>query len=201
MKENTPKDLPLNRREVLKTLTLITGYTLTAGSTAAFLAGCKAEPSIGNLASNSILTNDQLSLLAEACERIIPKTNTPGAKDAHVAEYIANALKNVFEPEQSKRFIDALSGFDHISHNRYKNKFVSISDESKDEVLKVLAQEWKDNKDKEGSYSVFKELRDLTVTGFAASEVGAKQFFIYDPVPGPYQGCIDYSKVGGTYAL
>ena len=103
MKKNTPKDLPLNRREVLKTLTLIIGYTLTAGSTAAFLAGCKAEPSIGNLASNSILTNDQLSLLAEACERILPKTNTPGAKDAHVAEYIANALKKTCKASTTVR--------------------------------------------------------------------------------------------------
>ena len=44
-------------------------------------------------------------------------------------------------------------------------------------------------------------LKNLVVTGYFTSEVGAKQALIFDPVPGPYKGCIDFSEVKGVYAL
>jgi hypothetical protein len=201
MQHKTEDKITLDRREALKTLSLITGYTFTAGATSAFLAGCKAEPGKAITATaSSALNADQLAIITEVCERILPKTETIGAKDAGVPAYIDNAISQVYKKEDAKKFIDALSKFDDVARDKFKNKFTAITDDKKDEVLNILAKEWKANKDKDGYYSVFKEMRDLTITGFTTSEVGAKQFFVYDPVPGPYQGCIPYDKKG-AYAL
>ena len=50
----------------------------------------------------------------------------------------------------------------------------------------MMAEEWKKN---EKDPHIFKEMRDLTVSGYCTSEQGAKQLLKYDPIPGPYKGC------------
>lgn len=195
--DNTPNTI--NRRELLKNLTLITGYTLTAGATSAFLAGCKGEPKADGAAAATarFLDDNEYALMAEVTERIIPKTDTPGAKDAGVADYIDMAVKNFYKAEDQKKFRDNLKTFDKLANEKYKKNFVQLSDENKDDILKMMAQEWKKDDTKP---HIFKEVRDLTVTGFCTSEVGATQFLVYDPIPGPYQADIDRKSVKGCYA-
>lgn len=204
-KENT--NLPVDRREALKVISMITGYALTAGAASAFLAGCKAEPKSQTPAASgsttasslkSMLTKDQLATVAEISERILPKTDTPGAKDCGVAEYIDMAVSNFYKPEDQKRFVEKLASFDKAANDKYKKNFVQLTDENKDDILKIMAAEWKAN-DKE--YHIFKEMRDLTVSGYCTSEMGAKKLLVYDPVPGPYQPDIDRKSVKGVYAL
>jgi hypothetical protein len=195
MKQNNSID----RREMLKTLTLLTGYTLTAGAASAFLAGCKNDPAAAGLAGSvSILSDDQIKTLAAIVDRIIPKTDTPGAVDAGVEQYIALAVNKFYKAEDQKKFLENFARFDKLATDKYKKTFAQLSDQNKDDILKILAEEWKKN---EKDPHIFKEIRDLTVTGYCTSEAGAKQLLKYDPIPGPYKGCIDRESVGGVWAL
>ncbi|MBK8698080.1 MAG: gluconate 2-dehydrogenase subunit 3 family protein [Saprospiraceae bacterium] len=139
-----------------------------------------------------------MKTIADIAERIIPKTDTPGAKDALVHEYISLAVNKFFKADDQKRFLDKFASFDKIAAHKYKKNFSALSDTNKDDVLKIMAEEWKKN---EQEYHIFKEFRDLTVTGYCTSEPGATQLLKYDPIPGPFKGCIDRSTVGGVYAL
>lgn len=207
-KDNTP--LIQNRREALKIISMFTGYAITAGAASAFLSGCKADPKAaastamttkaGSIDApyKSVFTSDQIALLSDISERIIPKTDTPGAKDVGVSSYIDQTVSLFYKDADRKRFLEKLPSFDKIANDKYKKNFTQLSDENKDDVLKIMASEWKQN-DKE--HHIFKEMRDLTVTGYCTSEAGAKKLLVYDPVPGPYQGCIDRSTVKGVYAL
>lgn len=194
------KNSNINRRDVLRSITLLTGYTLTAGATSAFLAGCKTDPKSEVSASGAakFLTDDEYALVSEISERILPKTDTPGAKDAGVPDYIELAVKSFYKAEDQSKFRENLKTFDKTSNDKYKKNFVQLSDENKDDVLKMLAEEWKKDDSKP---HIFKELRDLTVTGYCTSEAGAKQLLKYDPIPGPYQADIDRKTVGGVWAL
>ena len=82
----------MDRREALKASSLILGYTLTAGTAAALLQGCKAETKSDW--TPKTLSQEQADLLAEICEAILPKTDTPGAKDALCHRYIDEMLTN-----------------------------------------------------------------------------------------------------------
>lgn len=189
----------MDRREVLKTLTLITGYTLTAGAASAFLAGCKNEGVTSTAAGEvNILSKEQMETIAAVVERILPKTDTPGALDAGVDQYVSLAVNKFYKPEDQKKFLENLGKFDKYASDKYKKTFAKLTDENKDDVLKMMAEEWKKN-DKEPH--IFKEMRDLTVSGYCTSEQGAKQLLKYDPIPGPYKGCIDRATVGGVWAL
>ncbi len=197
MTNKTNNSNTLSRRDSLKSLSLLTGFFFTTGATSAYLSGCKAD--ISTNWSPVSLSIDQLELIKQATERILPKTDTPGANDALVHRYIDNAITNIYKTEDKVKFITGIETFDNISREKYKKKFIELNQEKMDDVLKILAQEWKESKT--GDNPIFKELRDLTVIGFATSEIGAKEFFFYDPIPGPYQGCINYSDIGKTYAL
>lgn len=189
----------IDRREALKTLTLLTGYTLTAGAASAFLAGCKNETTAAATgAESNVLSADQMRTIAAVVERILPKTDTPGALDAGVDQYVSLAVNKFYKPEDQKKFIENLGKFDKLAADKYKKTFAQLTDENKDDVLKMMAEEWKKN---DQDPHIFKEMRDLTVTGYCTSEQGAKQLLKYDPIPGPYKGCIDRSTVGGVWAL
>jgi hypothetical protein len=215
-----------SRRDLLKTLTAITGYSICAGASIAFLEGCKADNKAVEAAASaapevfkSILNKDQITLLDEISERILPKTDTPGAKDCQVAEYISRAVTNHYKPEDQKRFTDGLVKFDNVAKAKFQKTFVTLNDTERDEVLTILAKEWRVYQaasDKAGAVAVpgpggntkpkvpphiFKEVRDLTVTGYCTSKEGATKLLKYDPIPGPYKKDIPRSEVGGVWAL
>ena len=67
----------IDRREVLKTLTLITGYTLTAGAASAFLPDARMKVLLHCTTGEvNILSKEQMETIAAVVERILPKTDT-----------------------------------------------------------------------------------------------------------------------------
>jgi len=44
-------------------------------------------------------------------------------------------------------------------------------------------------------------MREWTVTGYCESEAGATEHLEWNPVPGPFRGCIDFEEVGKTWAI
>ncbi|MFM7768983.1 MAG: gluconate 2-dehydrogenase subunit 3 family protein, partial [Bacteroidota bacterium] len=66
----------MNRREALNMVALLMGGTIVGGTV--FLQGC----STGDKTAGFSLTPEQIALLDEIAETIIPTTQTPGAKAA-----------------------------------------------------------------------------------------------------------------------
>jgi len=191
----------MDRREALKATTLFLGYSLTAGAATALLGGCKAETSSDW--QPKTLDNQEVELLAEICETILPKTDTPGAKDALCHRYIDEMLTNFYTKDKQDYFKDALRLFDDTSKSKYSKAFIALNSSEREEVLSILAKEAKEYKDETGEKPhIFRAIKGATISGYFSSEVGAKGGLCeFLPVPGPYQGCIDYATVGKSYVL
>lgn len=190
----------MDRREALKTSSLLLGYTLTGGTAAALLGGCKAETSTDW--KPSTLTSDESELMAELCETILPKTNTPGAKDALCHRYIDEMLTHFYDAKKQTEYREALKVFNDKSKSKYSKAFVALNTHEREEILGMVAKEEKAKKDEDKSIRIFRELKDATISGYFTSEVGAKGGLCeFIPVPGPYQGCIDFSSVGKGYVI
>ena len=191
----------MDRREALKATTLFLGYSLTAGATSALLGGCKAETSSDW--QPKTLDNQEAELLAEICETILPKTDTPGAKDALCHRYIDEMLTNFYAKDKQYYFKDALKVFDDRSKSKYSKAFIALNTSEREEVLSILAKEPNEYKDETGDRPhIFRAIKGATISGYFSSEVGAKGGLCeFLPVPGPYQGCIDYATVGKSYVL
>jgi hypothetical protein len=192
----------MDRREALKTTTLFLGYTLTASTTAAILNGCKADTSTTGYAPK-FFSEDEMTLMAEVCESILPKTDTPGAKDALCHRWIDEKVKTFSEAAEQKVIQKGLTKFDEVAKSKYSKSFVALSPNEKEAVLGVLFEESKKHDNKDGKEPhIFTYLRENTISGYFTSEVGAKGGLgNFKPVPGPYQGCVDIKDVGKVWVL
>jgi hypothetical protein len=72
----------MERRELLKLIALATGTAFIGGDL--FLSGCKNAPALGG----ATFSENDIGFLDEVAETIIPKTTTPGAKDAAVGTFM-----------------------------------------------------------------------------------------------------------------
>ncbi|MFT4535177.1 MAG: hypothetical protein ACJA1A_002281 [Saprospiraceae bacterium] len=190
----------MERRDILKASAIFLGYGLVGGTSVAVLNGCKADTS--DDWKPSFFSQDEIDLLAEVSERIIPKTDSPGAKDALVHRYLDQAVTFNFEDDEKTMIKQGIGLFNELANSKFKKKFVDLSTEEMDNVIQQTADDAKAAKAKgDSSPQIFPSIKAMVVAGFFTSKVGATQALVYLPVPGPYQGCVPLSSVGGTYAL
>jgi gluconate 2-dehydrogenase gamma chain len=88
------KNLIMDRREALKRTAWLMGGVVSAPAIVGILKGCTAKPTIDW--KPVFLTEDQAALVTQVADVIIPKTDTPGAKDAGVPSFIDLMLKDVY---------------------------------------------------------------------------------------------------------
>ncbi len=188
----------MNRREVLQNVALLLGGTIIGGNL--FLAGgCKpATPSLEKLSEP-----DMLQLLAEIAETILPKTATPGAKDAGVEQFIPVMVRDCYTDKQQQVFLAGLGTIQQMSNDKYGNDFTAIKPEQRTELLVELDKAQKahhDSKKEEEEEHFFRMMKQLTVLGFFTSEVGATKALRYVAVPAKFEPCIDYKKGDRAWA-
>lgn len=181
----------MERRDVLKLSSAALGYSLVGGSLVALMSGCKADPK--ETWQPRYFSSSQMELLEHLVELIIPRTDTPGANDALVHRYIDEAVGFYFPEQERDDFLASVIYVEEVSNTLVGSTFATATPENQIKVMDFLASE----ADKYLKHP-FHQIRDLTISAFFSSEVGAKEVLHYDPVPGPYKGCVPLSEVGGT---
>lgn len=187
----------MDRREAIKRTAWIMGGVVSAPAIMGVLKGCTARPSLDW--KPEFLSEDQAALISDVAEIIIPRTNTPGAKDVGVPSFVDLMLKDVYAKEDQNRFIEGLTAFDNDAKQAYGDPFNELDDEQKAEFVKkkhdeAIQAEKSDNKPEQRPFILM--MKELTMLGFFTSEPGATQVLQYDPVPGAYKGCIPLSEAG-----
>jgi Gluconate 2-dehydrogenase subunit 3 len=166
----------MKRRDAIARVALLMGGTLSAGTLATVLESCKSGGS-STAGSNFAILPQHSEMIAEIAEMILPKTSTPGAKEAKVPEFIQFMLKECYKEEQQKAFF---GGLDKLNAGA-NGEFMKATAEQKLALLKVEDSA----KDKSEFWSTMK---DLTVLGYFTSEPGATKAAAYLEVPGKYEG-------------
>lgn len=194
------------------------GGAVTAPSLAAILNSCKSPSDSATSAFG--FDTDQRSLIAEIAEVIIPKTDTPGAKDTGVHEVIEILLKDCYNEDQQKHFMAGLKDLEEES-KKLGGSFVSLDDANKLAVLHTMRDKAKAEREEAEKVKIvdsetgkekeehtkktppipfFTLVRDLTIFGYYSSEYGVTQAFEYTPVPGKYESCIKVSPDQRAYS-
>jgi hypothetical protein len=133
-------------------------------------------------------------LLAELADLIIPATDTPGAKEAGVGNYIVSIMLNCRDREQQGQFMAGIEDLEHFCFTKYGLPFLECDTTKKRAVLdhfsglnlsKILLK----LKNKLFGQSFFSVLQNLTVEGYCVSRLGATQGLAYDFVPGTFEPC------------
>ena len=199
----------MDRREAIQRAGLILGYAITGPTLAGVLSGCKATPQAGFVPV--FFSNEQGVLIETLAEIIIPKTETPGAKEAGVPQFIDTLIANVYTKEQQNKFMADLIAFDDDVKSTLGKSFVACSAEEQVQHFekhhtKAISDAtgggptgwW--NAGSGGDKPFVLKVKELTLVGYFTSEPGATQVLQYNPVPGPFKGCVPYTEVGKAWA-
>jgi hypothetical protein len=205
----------MERRELLKIIAVLTGGAIIGGDV--FLSGCKTSVKKGE----GLLSADNIALLDEAGDTIIPVTNTPGAKAAKVGEFMNVYVSDCYRADQQKAFTDGLTALDKACEKQFSKKFTELSVAERTTILTALEAEAKaynqqiNDKEKTARDAAHKEMKEfngtplhyytmikqLTLMGYFTSEIGMKQALNFLPVPGKYDGAYPYKKGDKAWAI
>lgn len=209
----------MNRRDALSRVALLMGGTLSAPTLLALGEGTNTHQAIG---ADFSLNDAQRALVAEIAEHIIPKTTTPGAKEAGVGPFIELMLKDCYKAQEQQNFLDGLADVDAKAMKAHSKKFLETSLAEQVALLKLVEKETielmksanvqqvkvGDNVDKEVVSSkklkgtpFWRLMKELTLFGYFTSEQGATKALDYVPIPGRYDGCIPLKPGQKVYAL
>ena len=137
------------------------------------------------------LTPHQNETVATIAEMIIPKTDTPGAREAGVPAFIDVMLAEWGDDEQRQAFTAGLADVDKRTRAMFAKDFIACSPEQQTQVLTALDAELARLRDTkaDSSKNFFAGMKWLTLTGYYTSEVGATAEQHYRVVPGRYEPC------------
>ncbi|HLK98362.1 MAG TPA: gluconate 2-dehydrogenase subunit 3 family protein [Hymenobacter sp.] len=210
----------MNRRDALMRVAMLAGATMTLPALADTLEASAAQRTLTG--KPVFFTADQDATVAELADTIIPTTSTPGAKAAKVNEIIDVMLKDCYKEADQKRFLEGLAQTNKLSQDAYGKAFAQLDPTQRIEIVKKLEADAKQQKSqmvnmqtagaqadaqmptkgKTERYSpFFTILKDLTLTGYFTSEIGATQALEYVAVPGRYDGCVPLKKGQKAWAI
>ena len=210
----------MNRRELLKLIAAATGGVVIGGEF--LLSGCK-NPEAG---TDLVFSEDDIAFLDEIAETIIPKTTTAGAKDAGVGRFMTVMVNDCYTKADQDIFHKGLGLLDDACKKMHDTGFMKATPEQRREVLIAVDKETREyikkkadhdralkEKEKQGQEKgtsdfkeqpmpnhYFQQLKQLAIFGYFTSEKGRKESLRYTPVPGKFEGVIDYKKGDKSFA-
>lgn len=185
----------IDRREALRKTALLMGAAVSASAMAGLLNGCKATPDLNY--KPVFFNEDQARLVSELAGIIMPKTDTPGAKEVGVPNFIDKMINECYKKEDQDRFLAGLATFDEDAKKAHGDSFIYLKPEEQLAFVKKYNEESvKASKEKPGPKPFFLMAKELTLMGYFTSEVGATKVLQYEAVPGAYKGCIPLKEAG-----
>ena len=216
----------MNRRELLKMVSLATGAIVIGGEF--LLTGCK-NSSLGG----ATFSKEDIAFLDEVADTILPETKSPGAKAAKVGTFMSVMVNDCYTVADQKIFHDGITKLNDASKKKFNQDFVSATPAQRLELLKEIdkssgefnkkvnesfnnytsaqnsqmAQEKnKDGKDpradkmRENPEHYYTMMKQLAILGYFNSKEGATQALRYVAVPGKYDGALPYKKGDKAWA-
>ena len=166
----------VDRRSFLQSAILLVGGSLVAVPADAIAQALTAAP--------SFFTAPQFALLDEICAIIIPKTSTPGAREAGVPGFIDALMKNWAAESTGEDFRAVLQKIDDQAKAQFGGGLLALPPARRIEAMRAIdAAEMRNNRS-------YRRLKDLVLLTYYSSEAGATQELRYELVPGSWNGSV-----------
>lgn len=188
----------MNRREAVKRVALLMGGTVIGASL--FLEGCQqSAPKDVEM----LFDPKSIDFLGDLAEAILPRTKTPGAKEAGVGSVIPMMVRDCYGAEEQAVFLAGIAGIDERAKKEFGNRFQQLGKKDQTAFVDMLDREAEhyDEKKIAGELPHFFTLfKQLTLLTFFTSKLGATEVFRYVKIPGKYDGDFPYHKGDHAWA-
>ncbi|MBO2033357.1 gluconate 2-dehydrogenase subunit 3 family protein [Siccationidurans ginsengisoli] len=180
----------MNRRLAVRHLTLVAGA-------AALLPGCLSQSHDEQAATYPLkhlaLNANQEKLLAEVCETLIPRTDTPGAKDLSLHLYVLKMLDDCTPPKEQQTFVAGLGQLDAAATRQLGQSFGASAAAQRTALLQRIDEQPTQFSDELAAF--YRAARQLAIDGYTGSKYFMTKQVVYELVPGRYDGYFPVSKV------
>jgi hypothetical protein len=195
---NKSPETNLTRREVVQMsfAALGTALMLAGGSKALAAAWAAAENADRN-ASKAFFSAQEMALLGEVVEIIIPTTDTPGAREANVHSFLDQLMAEWALPETQAELRALLGDVDAGARERYGARFLDLNPEAQFERISSMdADAFGQSESTPGHAHPFARFKALVLLGYYHSEIGATRELQFRLVPGHYEPCVALEDIG-----
>jgi glucoside 3-dehydrogenase (cytochrome c) hitch-hiker subunit len=194
----------MNRRELIQRVAMLMGGAISAPAVLGVLNGCSPKPS-GASWTPQFLSKEEGALVDDVADLILPRTDTPGARDVGVPAFIDVILKDAYPAEDQARFVSGLKDFDAEAQRAHGKPFLELPQAQRLAFLQKVHDEAAAAEKKLADNEVPPSqrqrpfvlmMKELTMLGFFVSKAGATQVLQYVAVPGGFQACIPLAQAG-----
>jgi hypothetical protein len=173
----------VERRNALKTLAGTLGGLVALPSWA---TGWTAE---SIQLTKSLLPADQIETLAAVVDTIIPATDTPGAKELNVSQFIQKVVADCYDKAAQDVLSNGLVLTNDLAQKAYGKPFGSGDATQRTNLLKQMEQSTEP-----AQLTFIKLVKPLTIRGYLNSEYVMTNLTHYEFIPGHYHGCVPVKK-------
>jgi hypothetical protein len=188
--------MSMNRRELLKMIAAATGTAFVSSNAFAYIT--LPMKSINETA----FSKEDVAFFNEVGEVIIPRTDTPGAKDANVGYMMAVIVTDCYTPAQQKAFKEGITSIKTLAKSTYGKDFLLLDSKERSALLSGLNDDaiifnGQANTPLPHGFTLIKQ---LTLFTFFTSKEGATKVLRYVAIPGRYDGELPYKKGDRAWA-
>ena len=192
-------DTNMDRSEALRLLAAGTALQLAPRNLGAVLR--EARQLLASPAPSRTLNPHQDATVNAMTELILPRTDTPGAADVGVSEFIDLMLSEWYDEQDRARFLNGLAEVDLRTQTLFGKNFVEGSPDQQSEILIWLGEKMTEEGDATGgrnrqrrgasprSETFYPMLRRLTLTAYYRSEAGATEELHFQLIPDSHEEC------------
>ena len=139
-------------------------------------------------------TAHQNEVVTTIAEHILPRTDTPGARDARVNEFIAVIVEEWYTDEERTRFLAGLVDVDRRCQAEFTRDFLACTAGQQAAVLRGLDAEVAALRTaKEDTGRLFwPMMKSLTLYGYFTSELVQTKVLKTPIIPGRFDGCVAF---------
>ena len=175
----------MNRREALL---LLAGTAALPDSLLAMGRAVHERARTGALRTFNAHQNETIATIAEL---IIPKTDTPGAREAGVPAFIDVFIADWADDEDRQRVLTGLGTLDERTRSLFGKDFIGATPVQQAQILTQLEAEVARLRDTQGNVwqHFYYPIKRLTLVGYYTSEAGATSEQNFRVVPGRFEPC------------
>lgn len=195
----------MERREALKNLGFGSAAVFSSSLLFGALQSCSPQPSVDWVPV--FFTSEEAAHLVKVCEGICPKTTTPGATEAGVANHLDQAFSNLRTEQEADYFRRGMAVFVKNFDANQDAKFSKATTDQVTDVINAYYRKYDENpeilrslrssfnepgeKSEEFLEAYFvTQVVDGTFRSYFTSELVGETVMPYDPIPVKYEGCI-----------
>jgi hypothetical protein len=172
----------MERRVALKSMAIAVG---AMANLPAWASGWSKK----TLENEMLFAADQSKILAGMVEAIIPKTDTPGAGELGVGNFVQKMVKDCYDKKAQDTLSTGLDSLESESKKTFSKSFADITRPQQTQLLKQI-----ESSSDAGSKAFFGMVKNLTIQGYMSSEYVMTNITHYEMIPARYHGCVPVKK-------